>query len=242
LWFLNYVEVRRILVYILLGIPLWILFYKGGIHPTLAGVVVAMAIPAASHSTLQRVGKRASDLAIFVRAVSTDDDPENDVDGEAAFRELGRVVEEHVSPLERAKVMLERWVTWLILPVFALANGGLDFKMLQWSSLREPVALGAMLGLFIGKQIGVFATVYMCTKTGFVKLPANVTMRHVWGVSALAGIGFTMSLFVNGLAFNPRLAEFADAKVGIMLGSLLSAMMGYVILRFAPHQDINGPR
>jgi Na+:H+ antiporter, NhaA family len=240
LWFLNYVEMRRVLVYVILGIPLWILFYKGGIHPTLAGVVVAMAIPAASHSTLQRVGKRASDLAVFVRAVSTDDDPSNDIDGEAAFRELGRVVEEHVSPLERVKVILEHWVTWLILPVFALANGGLDFKMLQWSSLREPVALGAMLGLFMGKQVGVFTTVYTCVKTEFIKLPAGVTMRHVWGASVLAGIGFTMSLFVNGLAFDPRLAEFGDAKVGILVGSFLSALMGYVILRTAPQQDGTG--
>ena len=99
------------------------------------------------------------------------------------------------------------------------------------NSLAEPVTLGIIAGLFIGKQLGIFATIWLCVKTGISPMLANVTWRQIYGVSILCGIGFTMSLFIGGLAFHD-LHHQASIRLGVLAGSLLSAIMGYAILRY----------
>ena len=126
---------------------------------------------------------------------------------------------------------LHIWVSFLILPLFAFANAGIDLRGLKADSLLDSVPLGIMLGLFIGKQLGVFGFSFIAIKLGFVKLPKDSSYLQLYGVAVLTGIGFTMSLFIDSLAFNDtQIYHFAD-KLAILLGSFLSAIIGFIILK-----------
>jgi len=128
---------------------------------------------------------------------------------------------------------LAPWVTYLILPIFALANSGLSFAGMGPQVLANPVFLGIALGLFIGKQVGVFGFTWLLIRSGLARLPAGATWRGLYGVSVLTGIGFTMSLFIGGLAF-PGGEAMAETRLGVLAGSVLSALMGYAILARKP--------
>ncbi len=137
------------------------------------------------------------------------------------------------SPLRRLEHLLHPWVTFAILPLFAFANSGLDLASLEISSVADPVVLGIALGLFLGKQLGVFFAGKIVIHLGYAELPRGVTWRQFYGISVLTGIGFTMSLFIGGLAYDKP--EFESLlKLGVILGSLLSTMLGYWILRKKP--------
>ncbi|MEM8988248.1 MAG: Na+/H+ antiporter NhaA [Pseudomonadota bacterium] len=138
---------------------------------------------------------------------------------------------ENHSPLTFLEHKLHYWVAFGILPVFALANAGFSFEGLSLQSLTEPLALGIMAGLVVGKQVGIFAFSFAAVKFGFGAFPKGVTWTHVYGVACLAGIGFTMSLFIGGLAFeDPSTA--ADVRLGVLAGSIISGAVGFVVLRF----------
>ncbi|NRA42913.1 MAG: Na+/H+ antiporter NhaA, partial [Pseudomonadales bacterium] len=131
---------------------------------------------------------------------------------------------------------LHVWVAALILPLFAFVNAGVNLKGIDLSQMLSPVPLGIALGLFIGKQLGVFAFCFVAIKSGLAKLPKGTTWLQLYGVSILTGIGFTMSLFIDSLAFTgaeSRLFASTD-KLAILIGSLLSGVMGFLILKFAP--------
>jgi len=134
------------------------------------------------------------------------------------------------SPLHRLEHGLHGWVTFLIVPIFGFANAGVSFSGLSASALLGPVPLGVALGLFLGKQIGVFGFSFLAIRTGLADLPANASWAQLYGVSLLCGIGFTMSLFIGLLAF-PLSAELQDAtKIGVLAGSLLSGIAGALLL------------
>lgn len=195
LFYINRIGYIRPIPYLMLGIVLWYCVFRSGLHATLAGVILASAIP---------------------------------------FRGMreGRTV----SPVQEWEHALTNWVTFLIVPLFGFANTGVYLGHFQISDLFQPVVLGIAIGLFLGKQVGVFGTMYILVKTKLVPMPAAATWTHVYGIALCCGIGFTMSLFVDLLAFPPGDAREL-AKVGIFLGSLLSGIAGYLVLRFAatPH-------
>src|SRR5690606_9052213 len=137
------------------------------------------------------------------------------------------------SPLLRLEHALVSVVSILVLPVFALANAGVSLGAGSWDALSDPVAIGVIVGLFVGKQIGITLFAWVAVKVGIADLPQGVGWRGVHGVAVLAGIGFTMSLFIAGLAFGPALSEVA--KVGILFGSLVSGVVGWAILRSLPY-------
>lgn len=141
-------------------------------------------------------------------------------------------------PLVIIEQALHHWVAFVILPVFAFANAGLPIKNVTFSNLIDPLALGIMLGLFIGKQIGVFVGTWLPVKLKWAKLPSNVSWHHIYGISILCGIGFTMSLFIGTLAFEEGGPEYDyQIRLAILLASFFSFIYGYLILKFSSKKN-----
>jgi Na+:H+ antiporter, NhaA family len=135
-----------------------------------------------------------------------------------------------VSPVKSLQHYIHFWVAFYILPIFAFVNAGIDLRTLDMSQVFNPVSLGIILGLFLGKQMGVFFFVFLAVKFKWAKLPRCTTWAQIYGISVLTGIGFTMSLFVDSLAFEDSSMFFYTDKLAILIGSLLSGILGYLIL------------
>jgi len=144
------------------------------------------------------------------------------------------------SPLHRLEHALHPYVAFLIIPIFGFANAGVSFAGVGPSALLAPVPLGITLGLFIGKQIGVFGFAWAAIRSGLADLPANATWAQLYGISLLCGIGFTMSLFIGLLAFPSSQALQDATKIGVLAGSLIAGTIGWLILRFAPPERTRG--
>jgi Na+:H+ antiporter, NhaA family len=141
------------------------------------------------------------------------------------------------SALHRLEHALVKPVAFLIVPIFGFANAGVSLAGISFAALAAPLPLGIAMGLFLGKQLGIFSSVWIAVKLGIAARPAHASWLQVYGVALLCGIGFTMSLFIGGLAFTgPDQAD--DVKIGVLMGSLLSAILGYLVLRFAAPQKI----
>jgi NhaA family Na+:H+ antiporter len=140
------------------------------------------------------------------------------------------------SPLHKLEHALQPWVAYAVIPIFGFANAGVALGSVGWAELLSPVTLGVAGGLFLGKQLGIFTVVRLAVALGFGVRPAGATWLQIYGVSLLCGIGFTMSLFIGGLAFaDARTME--AVKIGVLGGSVASAMLGYFVLRLAPQRD-----
>jgi NhaA family Na+:H+ antiporter len=218
-YMLNRLGVRAVPVYVVVGAFIWLAVYKSGVHPTVAGVMLGLLTPASAW-----VGDKT---LVDVLAEAIERAPGPGAERREVLQTVAFTAREGISPLERLEVGLHPWVGFVIMPLFALSNAGvhLDAKM-----ITEPVAVAVMLGLLLGKPIGVVLFSYLAVKIGIAKLPHGVTWRVLVGAGFLAGIGFTMSLFVAGLAFAGEPALLADAKIGVFAGSILSACIGAALL------------
>lgn len=208
----NRLGVRHLGVYLMPGIALWYFVLVSGLHATIAGVLLAFVIPIARQVEAPTEALR--------RAVSSGD-------AEAVGSHLAaveRVLEERQSPLHRLEHALQPYVNLLVLPIFALFNAGLSLSGVGVGT----VALGVGVGLVVGKPLGVFLASFVAVKTGLASLPTGVTWRGIFGVGLLAGIGFTMSLFIAGLSFESDL--YNQARLGIIGASLVSAGLGIALL------------
>ncbi len=182
---LNARGAHRVAPILFLGVVLWVLVLKSGVHATLAGVITAFFIP-----LRDRWGK---------------------------------------SPLHSLEHALEPWVGFFIVPVFAFANAGVSFSGMSLDAITSPLTIGIVAGLVLGKQIGVFGATWLVVKSGLAHLPHGATWAHVYGLSALAGIGFTMSLFIGGLSYaDPTLMN--EVRLGVLAASAVSAIIGYGVL------------
>jgi len=226
----NRAGLRRAPIYLALGIGAWYGLLTSGVHATLAGVLSAMFVPARVRilpEAIAGVIRRSGD------AIEAHDDNGTglamDPDRFAAISALGRVLEAAKSPLQRFEHMVHPWVAFGIVPVFALFNAGVAIDASAMRALASPVPLGIMAGLVIGKPAGVCVASWIAVKMGLAALPDGVSWRHVYGTAWLAGIGFTMALFISGLAF-PGTGLEGQAKLGILVGSLVSAALGIGIL------------
>lgn len=210
--------VRSVGVYAFLGVSVWLAFHYSGVHATLAGVALGLLTPAKPWLGGDSLSNAANSLINFITGGPSDTNKRM-----AMLRAMQKASRESMSPLERLTQNLHPWVSFLIMPLFAFANAGVEIHP---SAMGSSVTQAAGLGLVLGKPIGVFLFSVLAVKIGIAKLPTGVTWPVLLGGGMLAGIGFTMALFVANLAF-PGQTEFLDsAKVGIMGGSLLSALLG----------------
>jgi len=227
---LNRFGTRSPLPYALLGVILWLAVLKSGIHATVAGVVLAFFIPcrrAIDEETF--LEKARAMLDVFAREGPSPGPMPNATQRDAiqSLEVLSRAAE---TPLARLEERLHPWVAFFIVPVFAFANAGVTVQAGLDGLLQDSVMLGVALGLFVGKPLGVLTLAWLAARTGLGELPAGVKWIHIAGAAALCGVGFTMSLFIGGLAF--ELPEnLAHAKVGILVGSALSAVLGALLIR-----------
>ena len=226
---LNRLGARSTTPYVLLGLVLWVAFLKSGVHATVAGVLLALTIPARRRIDAPEFLRRAQ---LFVAEFAEDVKPgrtEPTADQRDAVHSLEVAAEAVETPLTRLEHALHPWVAFFIMPVFALANAGVTLGGDLGAVLTSPVALGIILGLFVGKQVGILVFSWLAIRLGLAALPAGVGWRQVWGVGLLCGIGFTMSLFIASLAF-PDPALLDVSKIGILAASLVSGGAGALVL------------
>ncbi len=227
----NRAGIRSPLPYAVLGILLWLALLKSGIHATLAGVILAFTIPARPMCTRHQYDEELDKMkkALGARA---DNSEENEaplaVNRMYAIAEhLEKASSAVQSPQQRMEHRLSPWVTFGVIPLFAMANAGLDlFAMPFRDVIVQPVTLGVILGLVLGKFLGISSFAWLAVRLGLAKLPGGVKWRHVMGAAWLGGIGFTMSLFIAQLAFVGNAALFEEARLGIIMASVIAAIIG----------------
>jgi NhaA family Na+:H+ antiporter len=233
LFIVNRMGTRRPLVYTLLGLALWLCILSSGVHATVAGVILAMFIPARGrYDTDTFVAKVEAAMERFsCAAESCGHSVLLNKEHLNAIQNIEVACHDVETPLQRLEHALQGWVAFFVLPLFALANAGLVLKGLPLAqSLSHPVTLGVILGLLIGKPLGITAFTFGAVKLLHAPLTAGVTLRHIVGASILGGIGFTMSLFISGLSF-PVGELIESAKLGILLASALAGTIGLAVLR-----------
>ena len=216
---LNRSGVVSLTPYIVVGAALWLATYASGVHATIAGVILGLLTPARKLLPASVAREWAADL---------DDDPS--VQDMAAMTTLAR---HSVSPCERIAHRLHPWSSFVIVPIFALANAGVEIKGDSFAGKgAAAVTLGVMLGLVVGKALGIFGAAWLAVRLGLARIPEGANWRVMAAVAAVGGIGFTVSLFVAELAFEPGALQDA-AKLGVLAGSTVAAIVGGIALRRA---------
>lgn len=225
-------HVRSLAFYVPLGLVVWYFTLESGVHATLAGVALGFLTPARPMYPADEFDRRArAILDSYPIEVETPEAREH-ADYEAMV--LSDISAEAVSPLSRLESRLETWSSFVVVPLFALANAGIDFRGIDLrAAVTSSIALGVALGLIVGKTIGVSLFTYLAVRLRLGRLPHRTDWRHVIGVSAVAGIGFTVALFVANLAFADA-ATIGLAKVGIFAGSIIAGIVGAVTMA-RPH-------
>lgn len=232
---LNALGVESPIPYVFAGTAVWFCFLNSGIHATIAGVLVAFAIPS-------KARMRPLEFVSWARGkleeIAAFDVPGEHVLQSNAQQHRAQEIQAEArwiqAPLQRMEHAILPVSTFVILPLFGLANAGVRVVGYDFLELIfEPVSVGIILGLVFGKQIGIFAMSKLAVRLGLADLPEGVTWRHVYGASLLGGIGFTMSLFISGLAFRAGILQ-AEAKMAIIVASIIAGVAGYLVLRAAP--------
>ncbi len=232
LMFLNVMRCRWITLYLVLGLPLWYFIYMSGVHATIAGVLLALTIPAhARVNAVNYVYSTRKALDVFENA---HDDPDFDVKQSSTRRAAVNAIIQNsrlvLPPLHRMEHVIHPWAAFMIIPVFALANAGIPVHGGVTENLANPASLGIILGLFIGKPVGIVLLCFIACKLGIASLPRGVSWRHILGAGTLAGIGFTMAIFIANLAFKNSPTDLEHAKLAILVASTISAIGGAALL------------
>lgn len=190
----RFLHIKALTIYLIGGVIMWFCMLQSGVHATIAGVLLAFAIPFSARS------------------------------------------HEKKSPSSRLEHILHKPVTFIVLPVFALANTGIIIENHWAQQLTSNNSLGIMGGLIIGKPIGITLISFIAVTIGICKLPADLNWKHIFGAGLLGGIGFTMSIFITNLAFTGNSAEITASKIAVLLASLIAGVFGYLWLRFFAHK------
>jgi NhaA family Na+:H+ antiporter len=231
----NLLGVRSTLFYLFLGIVVWICFLLSGVHATIAGVLVAFVIPA-------RTKINEKEYVQCITAYSQEFEKAIPQDGSLTTAEQHHTIEkikqlclDAETPLQKVEYALHPWVAFVIMPLFALANAGMVINSNFFNSIINPVSIGVIAGLLIGKFVGVLLFTWLMVKLKIATLPLNANWKHITGVAILAGVGFTMSLFITGLAFSST--EMIDqSKYGILISSVIAGVGGILMLKRSTNQ------
>jgi NhaA family Na+:H+ antiporter len=226
---LRRIKVRFTPVYVVIGIGVWLATFESGVHATIAGVALGLLAPARPFLPEVDADRIADELSAD-QAVTA-----------AEVRDISFRIRESIPVTERLQDLLHPWTSYVIVPLFALANAGVAISAEGLgNAASSPVTLGVTVGLVIGKLVGVAGAIALALHLRIGRLPDGITTRHIVGMAAIAGIGFTVSIFVTGLAFDhPDLAD--QATLGVLAASLLAAAIGSTILTTAtPSQDPEG--
>ncbi|WP_266368493.1 Na+/H+ antiporter NhaA [Tellurirhabdus rosea] len=235
---LNRLQVRALPVYLLLGLVLWYFTLKSGIHATLAGVLLAAAIPFRIRYSREEVTRLIDDrLLVINESMTVGDVHPRDISEE--LEDLNNTIS---SPAQRLENQMHGLVAFFVIPLFAFCNTSLVIELGGLSELGSPLALGILTGLALGKPLGIALFAWLSVRFGLAALPTGVAWRQLIGVSALAGIGFTMSIFITLLAFPNNPEAQTTAKLAILLASLLSGIIGYGLLRMSGGSSAAAPR
>ncbi len=243
---LNLIGTRRPLPYFIVGAFLWFAMLKSGVHSTIAGVLVALTIPASSKTRPSYFSERVHQLIEQMSDIVYSYDQKR-----KKGKEVRESPEQHSiigvfhsgidlveSPLHEVQDGLRLPIAFIVMPIFAFVNAGVPINLeLLTEELAHPVSMGIILGLFFGKIAGIFLASLAAVKLGGAHLPESMKMRHIFGVSFLAGIGFTMSMFIAVLAFRDTPELIKIAKMGILTASVISGIVGYIFLRVVFARD-----
>ncbi len=229
----NKIGVRSTTFYAVVGIGgLWLAFLLSGVHATIAAVLAAFTIPANVKISETGFIANVEKLLVKFRKADPNDVPTVTPEQHDILQKIRDISKEALTPLQRLEHALHPLVAFIIMPIFALSNAGIVLPDNLGEVLLSPVTIGVFLGLLVGKVVGVTGMVYLFTKMKWAQLPEGVNNRHILGAGFLAGVGFTMSLFIAGLAFTDE-ELILHAKFGILLASLLASVCGFLLLRNA---------
>ena len=250
------VHIRSYMFYVPMALIAWFGFLESGVHATIAGVILGFITPSRSLYDAREFDRAARGIVERVFGPSPHQGSEREHDRAARsmveifpadspepyFREkveyearlLSDVARESIAPLSRLQHLLHGWSAFVIVPIFALANAGVSFAGVDLAAaITSRVALGVAVGLVVGKTVGVTGFAWLVVKLGWGRLPSGVGWRHMTGTAMLAGIGFTVALFIAELAYTDH-ATIDLSKIGIFLGSIIAGVLGYLVLRSAP--------
>ena len=222
-----------------LGFLIWMAMLKSGVHATIAGVIFGLLTSSRSHYSKERFADESEALVAGYRQALDDDDTER---SEAILGELETLAEGTESPMERLERLTHPWASYVILPVFALANAGIHFSGVEFGSvISSGVTVGIVAGLLIGKVVGITLFPWVASLFSLIELPRYITWAHVIGVGFLGGIGFTVAIFISSLAFTDPLLAL-NSQIGIMCASALAGLLGYSILHFVSRPSRTSPQ
>lgn len=231
LFLLNWADVRKLTPYLALGAVMWVLFLKSGVHATIAGVLLAATIPARVRINGREYVERCR--AALDAFESGGGEADNVVVSEARntlIQEVERASEDAQMPIERLEHALHPFVTFVIVPIFAFANAGVPLMEGLRGAMQSGLGYGIAFGLVLGKPVGILLASWIAVKAKKAELPAGVGWRHILGAGMLAGIGFTMSLFIAELGL-PNAEMLTVAKSSILVASLVAGIVGYASLK-----------
>ena len=228
---LNRMRVNRLSIYMVLGVVLWWFFLQSGVHATIAGVLLALTIPARYKIDEKAFVSRARDVLDRFETVPPEDTTYlSNETHQSAVLTLEEAAEQVQAPLQKLEHELHTPVMFIIMPIFAFANAGVGLSLDGLQGDGAWVVLGIIGGLVLGKPIGIFAGAYFAVRAGWARLPAQIGWAHILGVGFLSGIGFTRSLFIASLGFGDGSELLDAAKTGILAASLIAGITGFTLL------------
>lgn len=216
---------------VILGIVIWVLFLKSGIHPTIAGVLVAFTVPIRQKIDMYYFRDNLSKIMTGIAQSDNENVPILSNEQIGHMDDLEDLTDKFTSPLQKLEHRLHGWVAYFIMPIFALANAGVVFGADM--ELNTSLMLNIAIALFVGKLVGITLLSWIGVKLKIAVLPDDINFLQIAGIAILAGVGFTMSIFIANLAFTNNLIFIDSAKVGILIGSVVSGLIGYFVLRWS---------